>query len=390
LDRLGLHADDVLSRTLLWAATASHGSMRIAVVHDHMRFIGGGERVVLTLASAFDADLYVTDLDPSLPARASMPAVRVTEIARVPQKAPMRQNAQARAFRDASIPDHDVYVLSGNWAVFAAPRLRPNLWYCHTPVRVFYDLRDSVLRSLSPLRRTAARRWIERRRPEYEAAVAGVDTIVANSRNVSGRIRRFLGRTSEVVYPPVDTARYRFARVGDFWLSVNRLSHEKRLDLQMEVFRRLPRERLVVAGGPQLGVRMERFVRSLDPPRNVEFLGEVDDAKLRDLYATCRGLIATSQDEDFGLAPLEAMASGKAVVAVDEGGYQESVVHRKTGWLEPATPERLAACVSEATPEALAAMRGACEARAREFDARGFVDRMRELLERMTGTDRAA
>jgi len=322
LDRLGLHADDVLSRTLLWAATASHGSMRIAVLHDHMSFIGGGERVVLTLSSAFDADLYVTDLDPSLPARAGMPAVRVTEIARVPQKAPMRQNAQARAFRDASIPDHDVYVLSGNWAVFAAPRLRPNLWYCHTPVRVFYDLRDSVLKSLSPVRRAAARRWIERRRPEYEAAVAGVDTIVANSRNVSGRIRRFLGRTSEVVYPPVDTARYRFARVGDFWLSVNRLSHEKRLDLQMEVFRRLPRERLVVA--------------------------------------------------------------------VDEGGYQESVVHRKTGWLQPATPERLAACVSEATPEGLAAMRGACEARAREFDARGFVDRMRELLERTTGTDRAA
>ena len=364
--------------------------MRIAVLHDHMSFIGGGERVVLTLASAFDADLYVTDLDQSLPERAGMPAVRATEIARVPQKAPMRQNAQARAFRDASIPDHDVYVLSGNWAVFAAPRLRPNLWYCHTPVRVFYDLRDSVLGSLSPVRRAAARRWIERRRPEYEAAVEGVDTIVANSRNVSGRIRQFLGRTSEVVYPPVDTARYRFVRVGDFWLSVNRLSHEKRIGLQMEVFRRLPRERLVVAGGPQVGARMERVVRSLDPPQNVEFLGEVDDAKLRDLYATCRGLIATSQDEDFGLGPVEAMASGKAVVAVDEGGYRESVVHRTTGWLQPAAPERLAACVAEASPDALTAMRGACEARARQFDARRFVDRMRELLEPMAGKTRTA
>ena len=364
--------------------------MRVAVLHDHMSFIGGGERVVLTLASAFDADLYVTDLDPSLPARAGMPAVRVTEIARVPRKAPMRQNAQARAFRDASIPDHDVYVLSGNWAVFAAPRLRPNLWYCHTPVRVFYDLRDSVLESLSPVRRAAARRWIERRRPEYEAAVQGVDTVVANSRNVSDRIRRFLGRSSEVVYPPVDTGRYRFSRVGDFWLSVNRLSHEKRIDLQMEVFRRLPQERLVVAGGPQTGVRMERFVRSLDPPRNVEFLGEVDDAKLRDLYATCRGLIATSQDEDFGLAPVEAMASGKAVVAVDEGGYRESVVHRTTGWLQPATSEGLTACVAEATPDALAAMRSACEARAHQFDVRVFVDRMRELIEPLAGQARAA
>src|SRR2546429_8368825 len=149
-------------------------------------------------------------------------------------------------------------------------------------------------------------------------------------------------------------------------------------------------ECLVDWGGHQLGAGMERLFRSLTPPRNVEFLGEVDDSKLRDLYATCRGLIATSQDEDFGLGPVEAMASGKAVVAVDEGGYRESVVHRKTGWLRPATPERLAACVAEATPDALEAMRGACEARARQFDARRFVDRMRELLEPMAGKTRAA
>src|SRR3989442_12955805 len=216
--------------------------MGIAVLHDHMSFIGGGERVVLTLASAFDADLYVTDLDPSLPARAGMPAVRATEIARVPQKAPMRQNAQARAFRDASIPDHDVFVLSGNWAVFAAPRLRPNVWYCHTPVRVFYDLHGSFLASLPQVRRWAARRWIDRRRPEYEAAVAAVQTVVANSRNVAGRIERFFRRKADVVYPPVDTSRYRFGRVGDSWLAVSRLSHEKRLPLLVETFRPFPRE----------------------------------------------------------------------------------------------------------------------------------------------------
>src|SRR5207245_6468405 len=98
-------------------------------------------------------------------------------------------------------------------------------------VRLFYYSRDPVHKSLSPFRGAADRRWIERRRPEYEAAVEGVDTIVANSRNVSGRIRRFLGRTSEVVYPPVDTARYRFDRVGDFRLSVTRLPSQKPIDL---------------------------------------------------------------------------------------------------------------------------------------------------------------
>ena len=354
--------------------------MKVAVLHDHLRFIGGGERVALTLASAFDADLYVTDLDPTLPGRAGMPHVRVHEIARVPQRPPMRQDRQARAFTKAMIPDHDAYVFSGNWSVFAAPRLRPNLWYCHTPVRVFYDLRASFLASLAPIQRSLTRRWIETRRPLYEEAVRGAQRIVANSRNVSARIQRFFSRTSVVVYPPVDVATYRFDRVGETWLAVSRLSHEKRIDLLVDTFRRLPQEKLLVAGGPQPGASTARFIRSLKPPSNIEFLGEIPEPNLRELYATCRGLVATARDEDFGLAPVEAMASGKAVVAVDEGGYRETIVDQETGWLVPASPDLMAATVGRATPSILERMRDACVARARAFDSNVFVDRMRTLV----------
>ncbi len=354
--------------------------MRVAVLHDHLRFIGGGERVALTLAAAFDADLYVTDLDPTLPERAGMPKVRATEIARVPQSPPTRQNRQARAFRDYAIPDHDVYILSGNWAVFAAPRLRPNVWYCHTPVRVFYDFHDSFLSTLPRVQRWAARRWIEQRRPEYESAAAAAQTIVANSRNVEARIERFLHRKADVVYPPVDTSRYRFGRIGDTWLAVSRLSHEKRLRLLVETFRRLPRERVAVVGGAQMGVDPDRLVRALDPPANVEFLEEIPEPKLLDLYATCRGLIAVSEDEDFGLTPVEAMAAGKAVVAVDEGGYRETIVPGETGWLVPPTAATLAAVISSTSVEGLERMRGPCERRAAAFDACVFVDRMRSIV----------
>lgn len=354
--------------------------MRVAVLHDHLRFIGGGERVVLTLARALDADLYVTDLDASLPQRAGMPEVRVTEIARVPTKPPLRQDRQAKAFGDLELPAYDAYVLSGNWAVFAAPRLRPNLWYCHTPVRVFYDLREAFLGSLPPLSRWAARRWIERRRPQYEEAVTAVERIVANSRNVASRIERYLERTADVVYPPVDTARYRFRRVGDTWLAVTRLSHEKRLDLLVDVFRRLPEERIVVVGGSQMGADPDRFIRSLRPPDNVEFRGEIPEPELLELYATCRGLVATSMDEDFGLTPVEAMASGKVVIATDEGGYRETVIPGTTGWLVPATPDALAGRVSGTSTEELEAMRPACEGRAREFDSSVFVSQMRRIL----------
>lgn len=364
------------------------GPMRIAILHDHLRFIGGGERVALTLADAFDADLYVTDLDPSLPSRAGMAEVRVHEIAHVPSRPPIRQDRQARAFRTAEIPDHDVYVFSGNWAVFASPRLRPNIWYCYTPVRVFYDLQDSFLASLPAVQRWVARRWIERRRPDYEAAAAKVQRIIAISRTVQGRVERYFHRSAEVIHPPVDTSRYHFDRVGDPWLAVSRLSHEKRIGLLVETFRRLPRERLLVVGGGQIGVDTNRFIRSLNPPPNVDFLGEIPESKLIDLYATCRGLVAVSMDEDFGLTPVEAMAAGKAVIGVDEGGYRETVVPGETGWLVAANPVSLADRIAAVQPDRLEGMRAACERRAASFDSRAFVDRMRSVVvETKSGTE---
>lgn len=355
--------------------------MRIAVLHDHLRFIGGGERVAVYIASALDADLFVTDLDPDLPRRAGLPEVRVAEIGKAPATPLLRQSRQSAIFARACLPGYDGYVVSGNWAVFAAGRHRPNLWYCYTPVRVFYDLREPFLEDLSPARRWVADRWIRRMQPRYEAAVGGVQRIVTLSRNVVGRVKRCLGRDADLLYPPVDAARYRFDQVGDFWLSVNRLSHEKRIALQVEAFRRLPDERLVVVGAPQIGVDRDKFVRALDPPENVEFLGEVDEDRLIDLYATCRGLVATSIDEDFGLTPVEAMASGKAVVAVDDGGYRESVVHGATGWLVPATPDALASAIARAAPDVVAGMRAVCVARARTFDVSEFVAKMRMLVE---------
>ena len=357
--------------------------MRVAIVHDHLSFIGGGERVALTLASALGADLYATDIDPHLPSKAGFPGVRVRELARVPRTPLLRQTRQAKAFHHAELPSYDAYVFSGNWAIAAAHGRHPNLWYCHTPVRIFYDLERTFLSELSPAKRVAARTWIRRTRPKYEANVADVDAIVANSRNVAARVERFLHRKVEMVFPPVDVSRYRFERVGGPWLSVNRLSHEKRIGLQVETFRRLPQERLIIAGGPGVGVDPERFIRSLKPPDNVTFLGEIGETRLLELYATCRGFVATAQDEDFGMTPVEAMASGKAVVAVDEGGYRETVVPGETGWLVPPTAAALAESIGAAAPDRLEAMRSRCEARARAFDAARFVAEMRQRIERL-------
>ena len=107
---------------------------------------------------------------------------------------------------------------------------------------------------------------------------------------------------------------------------MSRIYPEKRIELQLDVFRRLPRERLVLVGGYSAGDFAERYLARLKPPPNVTLVGELPEARLTDLYARCRGFLTTAVDEDFGITPVEAMAAGKCVLATDEGGYQETVL----------------------------------------------------------------
>src|SRR2546422_3191308 len=134
--------------------------------------------------------------------------------------------------------------------------------------------------------------------------------------------RRSYGRDAKVIHPPVATHRFGFKELGDFWLAVSRLYPEKRIELQLEVFRRLPAERLVLVGGYAPGDMAERYVARLKPPPNVTLLGEIPDERLVDLYARCRGFLTTAVDEDFGITPVEAMAAGEAVLAYGAGGCE--------------------------------------------------------------------
>ncbi len=356
--------------------------MRVAIVHDWMTTLGGGEKVVLALAQALGAEIVTTELDPSVPRDAGFEGVRIRPVATLPRTQPWRIIAATRVFSRLALSGFDVAVLSGNWVVHAAPRHHPNLFYCHTPTRVFYDLRASWITSLPRGQRPFARAWSWAHRRWNERCLPSIDRIVANSGNVQRRIHRYWRRDSVVVNPPVFTERFRFDSVGDFWLDVSRLSHEKGLDLAVDVFRRLPRERLLIVGGAPRGTDRDRFIRGLRPPPNVEFRGTVPERELADVYARCRGVLSTSVDEDFGMTAVEANASGKVVVAADGGGYRETQVEGVTGFLLPPRPDAFADRIASLTTKDLEARADACRAQARQFDARVFIEKMRALIER--------
>lgn len=352
--------------------------MRTAIFHDYFGAIGGGERVVLMLAKILDADIITTDTDAVSQLR---PEVPVISLGPTLKYRGFKQISAYRKFLRCDFSrEYDFFLFSGNWAHYAAHRHHPNMWYCHTPIRAFYDLYPLFLSRLDILSRQEFRVWSHYQRELDQRSVREVDTILTNSLNVQSRIRHTYSRDAEVIYPPVDTSRFYTTGYGDFWLSVNRIYPEKRIELQVEAFRNMPDEKLVIAGGYAPGDHASGYFKKLrqNLAPNVTLLGEVTEAELLRLYATCKGFLCTALDEDFGLTPLEAMASGKPVVAVDEGGFRETVTE-KTGLLVEPSMDIIINAVKTVSRNP-SSYKEACRARAQEFDLEIFTRKIRSAV----------
>jgi len=363
--------------------------LKVAVFVDYIGAVGGGERVALTLARALGGDVVTTDVNFESIKKLGHQDLRIVSLGETLGMPPLKQISACAKFARCDLSEeYDFFIFSGNWCHYAAKKHKPNLWYCHTPVRAFYDLRDAVVsRQPNPLLKGLASLWISAHWRFDERAAKSVDRIVVNSENVQKRVLAAYGLASTLIYPPVDLRKFRFEECGDFWLSVNRIYPEKRIELQFQVFRSIPEERLVVVGGYSKGDHATRYYRRLMEtiPENVIMLGEVSDEELTDLYARSKGLICTALDEDFGLTPVEAMASGKPVIAVKEGGFLESVIDGVTGRLVEARSDRIAEAIREISKEGCIGYKDACRERAEDFSEEIFIRLIKDEICEVTG-----
>jgi glycosyltransferase involved in cell wall biosynthesis len=358
--------------------------MRIAIFHDYFRFIGGGEKLALTLARDLKADIITTDVDRSLISKMGFEDVKIVSLGPLVRVEPLRQVHATYKFSTCDFRGmYGFYIFSGNWAHYASRRHHPNLYYNHGYARVFYDLKEETLRSLgNPLARLAARLWIALHSRLDKRSIARVDRVVSNSEFTARRFKKYLGRDSSVIYPPIDTAKFHWMGDDGYWLSVNRLFPEKRIELQLEAFSRMPGERLIIVGGSDKGEYSGSYARrimGMKPP-NVTIIGGLPEEELIVHYGRCRGLVATSRDEPFGMNAIEAMASGKPVVAVKEGGYTETVIDQKMGALVDASPDGIVKGVESVA--GAAAYKEARVEQAKKFDTSVFLARMKEQIMR--------
>ena len=302
--------------------------MRVAVVHDWLTGMRGGERVLAALLALLpDADVFTLVHVPGSVTPDIERRIRGTSFL---QRLPVAQRhyrallpLMPRAIEQIDLRGYDLIVSSSHCVAKGAHASgAKHLCYCHTPMRYVWDQYDAYIRSdrMNYLARAVAP-TIARRLRQWDARTAGrVDAFIANSSHVRTRLKRYYGRNAQVVFPPVDVARFSPGAARDTaYVCAGALVPYKRVDLAISAFNQLGMPLLVVGDGPEY-----RRLRSL-AQRNVEFTGPVDDVEMARILGRARALIMP-MIEDFGMIAVEAQAAGTPVIAYAEGGALETVV----------------------------------------------------------------
>lgn len=361
---------------------------KIAIFHQFLDNIGGAEIVTLTLARELKADVYTTNIDAEKIAKTGFSDVLpcIHSIGSVPRQAPFKHQAALLRFRYFRVKKpYDTFIISGDWAISAAVKNRPCIWYVHSPCRELWDLRKYVRQELmSPPKRPLFDLWSGFNRRLHPHYMKKINTIVCNSKTTQSRLHEYLGINAPIIHPPIDTKTFYSKPEKNYWLSVNRLLRHKRVEIQMKAFEKLPNERLIIVGSYEENAhQFEEYRKELELscPPNVEIRHWVDDAELKELYAESKGLLATALNEDFGMSPVEAMASGKPVIAADEGGYRETILNGKTGLLiKDISPELLADALRSIRDTHTSFSPEQCTERARVFDTEKFISSIKHHI----------
>ncbi|MHB8874081.1 MAG: glycosyltransferase [Myxococcaceae bacterium] len=364
--------------------------MKVALVHDWLITYRGGEKVLEALCELFpQAELFTLLHEKgAMPQALERRRITTSFLDAIP-------GARARhrhllplfpaAIGSLSLEGFDL-VVSSSHCVAKGVRKPPgarHLSYVHAPMRYMWDRFDDYFSPgrASPAVRLAARAMRPLLQAWDERSARGVDRFVANSHHIAGQIARRYGRQAQVVHPPVELERFCATPLagtgrGGYFLWLGALAPYKRADLAIEAFRELGLPLWIAGSGQDSG----RLARTLPP--NVKMLGQVSDDDLPALYRDARAFVFTGE-EDFGLTPLEAQASGRPVIAFGRGGALETVTPATGIFFGEQTREALVAAVRSFDRWEERFDPAAARAQARRFSKEAFLVRMREEVARV-------
>ena len=364
--------------------------MKIAIFHDYFDEIGGAEITLLHLARGLNATILTTNIDRKKIDLLGFKDVKMMSIGRVTQTKRLKQILTAMKFFFLSKKDYDFFIFGGSLSIYASQRNKPNIWLCFSPQRGLYDLRyqnvskgNTLVQSIKSLQIYFDKKYAK-----------SFKTILAPSRNIQERIKKYYNRESKVIHHLIENKGFYNKPNKNYWLALSRIDPYKRIELQIEAFSKIKDQRLFIVGGPAEENKYYFDKLKRNSPKNITFLGPIfDKKKLSALYSECKGFITTSKDEDFGMTPIEAMASGKPVIAPNEGGYKETILNNKTGILiDNLDAEKLAKAITSMSKQlkdkrVQLRYKKACQQQAKKFDVKIFIDKIKNEIEEAVKQD---
>lgn len=307
--------------------------MKIALTHDHLFQIGGAEQVLFELHKIFsESPVYTLIHNPEKSDLFKDFAIKTSFL----QKLPFSKRhfkwylaLMPIAWEQFNFADYDVVISSSS--AFSKGVITPpntlNISYCHSPTRYLWSdahkyveelSQPKIIKKILPLILNKLRIW------DYISAQR-VDKFIANSEFVAKRIKKYYQRESTVIYPPVDTGQFGISpEIGNYYVLVSRLRPYKRVDLAIKAFNQL-RIPLKIIGTGEEAIKLKKLAKD-----NIQFLGELPNAERNQVMAKAKAFIHP-QEEDFGIAAVEAMACGRPVIAYKSGGAMETVIDGVTG-----------------------------------------------------------
>jgi len=324
--------------------------MDLVLVQPELGF-GGAERQILKIAGRFSPVIYVLRHDPKSTfsgfrefdirvVKPSLLDIPLAAAARIGMGESASVGSAGARFLSMKIKDdYDVINAHGVPAEWIRNRNGRVAWYCHCPCRPVYGWKGYCMAQHGLFGKAALEASAIAFNAVEQQMARRMEKICANSRYTAENVRTHFGRTdAEVIHPGVDAGEYACKGYGKFFFYPSRIAPEKRMETAIMAFRKFGRKgwKLVV-GGFMPGMARNRLylerLRALAGQGNVEFVLDMDERKLKSLYAGCYAVLFPPMMEDWGLVPVEAMASEKPVIAINEGGPRESVVDGKTGFL---------------------------------------------------------
>ena len=356
--------------------------MRCAIVHYWLLGMRGGEKVVEALCRLLpEPDIFTLFYDPE---RVSpfLRSHRVTTSFLNPLRRHHRSllPLMPLALEHFDLRGYDLVISSESGpakGVITAAQTR-HICYCHTPMRYLWDLYPAYLHewTRSPVKRVLMATLTSYLRLWDQSSAAHVDEFIANSHNVQNRIWKAYRRDSDVIYPPVAVEDFWTGAPQDYYLIVSELVAYKRIADAVRYCSRTGRRLRIVGDGPQY-----RELRNLAGP-SVQFCGRVPDIELRKLYAHSRALLVPGE-EDFGIAAVEALASGKPIIGVGRGGVLESAprINPRAGFFyREAGDEGLRTAIEEFEQEEQFLSPTAIRAHAMRFSEERFREEMSNVI----------